>query len=276
MKKRQRRITVGLIIPYYEHMFSSFYTLEIIKEVSKAAIKANVDLLVQTGASLAGLSGVLFADKAGNEALIEKASKAKLPYIILNYYDKHSADSCIGIDNERACYKVITYLANAGHKRIGTITGKLNTQSGIQRLKGIKPALTAKKLHFDTRYVVTGNWTRASGKTAMRRLLALRPPPTAVFVTGDEMALGAIEAVREKNLNIPEDISIVGFDNIPQVSAKGIELTTVEQPFAELAETGLSKLIQFIRKQRKRPLKILLSNTKLIKRATVKVLRRAN
>ena len=67
-------------------MFSTFYTLDIIKEVSKAAIKYNVDLLVETEGQLSGLSGILFADYMGNEALIKKASRKRIPYIVLNYY----------------------------------------------------------------------------------------------------------------------------------------------------------------------------------------------
>ena len=90
------------------------------------------------------------------------------------------------------------------------------------------------------------------------------------------MALGAIEAVKEVGLKIPKDISLVGFDNMPQVRAPGVNLTTVEQPFAELAQLGTKYLIQIIKKKTKQPVKIILSSTRLIKRASVKVLRGHN
>ncbi len=272
---KKNRLTIGLSIPYYQKMFSSFYTLEIIKEVSQAAIRLNVDLLIETGKAMSGISGILFADIMGNELLVKKARK-KIPFVILNYYDKDSRDNCIGIDNEKASAEIVNYFARMGHKRIATITGKLNAQAGVQRLAGFKKAIQSENIDLDNRYIVAGDWTKESGRQAMKQLLALKVPPTAVFVTGDEMALGAIEAVKEAGLEIPKDISLVGFDNIPQTSAPGISLSTVEQPFPELAQLGMKYLIQIIKKKSKQPVKILLSGTKLIKRASVGDLTRRN
>ncbi len=272
MSDKKNRLTFDLIIPYYQNMFSTFYTLEIIKEVSGAAITSNVDLLIKTEGKISGISGILFADIIGNELLIEKVRRKKIPYIILNHYDKDSTDNCIGIDNKKASFEVVNYLISAGHSRIATITGKLNVQAGIQRLEGFKLALKAKNIDLDNRYIVTGNWTRVSGKRAMKKLLVLKVPPTAIFVAGDEMALGAIEATKDANLKIPEDISLVGFDNIPETAAPSVSLSTIEQPFSELAKLGIRYLIQIIKKKLKQPVKILLGNTKLIKRTSVKKL----
>jgi LacI family transcriptional regulator len=104
----------------------------------------------------------------------------------------------------------------------------------------------------------------------MQELLLLEKLPSAVFVAGDEMAIGAMEAVKERGLEIPEDISFVGFDNIPQGQLAPIPLTTVEQPFGDLASLGIKYLIQIIKEKPKQPVQILLNNTKLIKRSSVK------
>jgi DNA-binding LacI/PurR family transcriptional regulator len=272
---KRDRLTIILIIPYYQNMFSTFYTLEIIKEVSKQAIEQDLDLLVETSWRQNRISGVLFADMMGNELLIKSARQKKLPLLILNYYEPDSKDNCIGIDNEKASTEAVNYLIQAGHSRIASITGKLNAQAGIQRLKGYKEALRAGNMDLDKQYIVTGDWTKESGRQAMKKLLSLKLSPTAVFVAGDEMALGAMEAVKEAGLKIPEDISFVGFDNIPQTDAPQVSLTTIEQPFAELAGLGIKYLIQLIKKKpsQRQPVKILLKSTKLIKRKSVKELK---
>lgn len=269
---KRERLIVALIIPYYQNMFSTFYTLEIIKEVSRQAIEQDVDLLVETSWKEDRISGVLFADMMGNELLIKRARQKKLPYLILNYYDADSQDNCIGINNEKASFEAVNYLIQAGHSRIATIAGKLNAQAGIQRLKGYKEALRLGNMDLDKEYIVTGDWAKESGRQAMKKLLSLKLSPTAVFVAGDEMALGAMEAVKEAGLKIAEDISFVGFDNIPQTDSPQVSLTTIEQPFAELARLGIKNLIQLIKKKpsQRQSVKILLESTKLIKRKSVK------
>lgn len=267
---KKNRLTISLIIPHYQNMFSTFYTLEIIKEVSKVAIKSEVDLLIATSWKAHPSSGILFADMMGNEEWVKKARKRKLPYLILNYYEPDSKDNCIGIDNKKAAFEVVDYLIQAGHRRIAMITGKLNAQAGIQRLEGFKKAIKAAKLDLDKRYILTGDWTKESGKEAMKKLLLLDKFPSAVFVAGDEMAIGAMEATKEAGLKIPEDISFVGFDNIPEAASPTLNLSTVEQPFIELAKLGVKYLIQIIKRGSRQPVKILLSNIRLIQRASVK------
>lgn len=268
--KRKNKLIISLIIPHYQNMFSTFYTLEIIKEVSNAAIGLDVDLLIETGWRISPGSGVLFADILGNEFGIKKAKRQKLPYLILNYYNPDSKDNCIGIDNEKASFEAVDYLIKVGHLRLATITGKLNAQAGSERLEGFKKALKVSNIDLDKRYIANGDWSKESGRFAMKKLLSLTEPPTAVFVAGDEMALGAMEVTKEAGLKVPDDISFVGFDNIPQANAQEVSLTTIEQPFSELARSGIKNLILIIKKKPKKPIKILLDNIKLIKRKSVR------
>lgn len=270
---KKNNLTICLAIPHYQNMFSTFYTLEIIKEVSWAAIKFGVDLLVETSARTLVGSGILFADLLGNQRWIKEARAKKIPYLILNYYSPEAKDNCIGIDNIKASVEAVDYLIQAGHRRLAAITGKLNAQAGMQRLEGFKRALKARKIDLDKRYIVNGDWSRESGKLAMKKLLSLGRPPTAVFVAGDEMALGAMEATKEAGLKVPDGISFIGFDNIPEAGFPDASLTTIEQPFGELAGCGIKNLIQIIKKKPKQPIRILLGNTTLIKRSSVKISR---
>lgn len=277
---KKKRLLISLIIPYYQNMFSTFYTLEIIREASKAAIDLDVDLLLETSWRMSakpGMSGILFLDMMGNEEFIKKARNKKIPHLVLNYYNPESKDSCIGINNKKAAFEAVDYLIRAGHTRIATITGKLNAQAGRERLEGFEEALKAANIKADKRNVLVSNWTRASGNAAMKKLLSLPAGerPTAVFVAGDEMAIGAMEAVKEAGLKVPEDISFVGFDNILESARPDISLTTVKQPFPELAKLGMKNLLKVIKdRTTKKPVKILLDNTELIRRKSVRDLHR--
>ncbi len=269
---KKERLTVSLIIPHYQNMFSTFYALEIIKAVSWAAVKCDVDLFIATSWKAHPTCGILFADMTGNEEGVRKAKKAKLPYLILNYYEPDAKYNCIGIDNGKAAFEAVNYLIQSGHRRIAMITGKLNAQAGVHRLEGFKKAIKSAKLDLDKRYILTGDWTMGSGRKAMQKLLLLARLPSAVFVAGDEMAIGAMEAARQAGLKIPDDISFVGFDNIPQAELTGVSLTTIEQPFSDLASLGIKYLVQIIKEKPKQPVQVLLDSTKLIKRSSVKEL----
>ncbi len=160
---------------------------------------------------------------------------------------------------------MINYLVRLGHRGIATITGKLWVQSGQDRLEGFKEALKLNGVKLDERYVVEGDWTGKSGHQAMRRLLSLEPRPTAVFVAGDEMAVEAIREAFRTGLRVSQDVSIVGFDDIPLASLVHPPLTTVHQPLAELGKLAVKILSQIILGKRKAPAKILLP-TELIER----------
>lgn len=267
---KKKRLSVSLVIPQYHNMFSTFYTLEIVREVSRAAIDFDVDLLIETAWRARPGSGLLFADVMNNERWIKAARAKRIPYLLLNHYDADSRENCIGIDNEKASFEAVDYLVQSGHRRIAHITGKLNAQTGVQRLEGYRRALKANRIDPESRYLIKGTWSADSGKAAMRKLLSLKSPPTAVFVAGDEMAIGAMEEVRTAGLKVPQDISFVGFDNIPQADLPEVSLTTVEQPFADMATLGVKYLIQLITHRPSKPVKVILENTRLIKRGSVR------
>ncbi len=131
-------------------------------------------------------------------------------------------------------------------------------------------ALKEKKIQINKEYIVVGDWSKKSGSCAMQKLLRLRLLPSAIFVSGDEMALGAIETVKERGLKIPEDISFMGFDDIPEASSQKYLLTTVKQPLEELGTLGVKYLKSFILKKNSKPVKILLRNTEIVIRKSVK------
>ncbi len=279
-----KKITLGLVLPHYPHMFSTFYTMEIIQGASKGALSLGVDLLIhiahQSGDgndepdlkifSTSFASGLLFADVMGNERLVEKAREKKIPYIILNYFDKKSPDNCIGIDNEAAGKEVVDYLVRIGHRHIATITGKLQAQAGIDRLAGYQQGLQENGIAVDNEYIIKGDWSKEAGRKALDKILKMKPVPTAVFVAGDEMAIGLIEEAKQRGVDIPKELSVVGFDDIPLASSSLISLTTIKQPLYEVGRLGVKYLKDIVEKKSKTPVKVLLNNVQIISRKSVK------
>lgn len=283
MKKKS--LTIGLVIPHYAEMFSTFYAMEIIQGVSKGLLGyRDVELFIHIERPTQSkkesdlpilnkdvVAGILFVDKTGTEKLIRQAKKRKIPFIILNYFNSKSKDNCIGIDNSKAAFDVVDYLVRLGHDKIAIINGELKAQAGEERLSGFKKGLKKNRIKFNRRYVVSGNWSEKSGYLAMKKLLKLSARPSAVFVVGDEMAFGAMRCAKEKKLRIPGDMSFVGFDDVPLSSSASINLTTVRQPLYELGNLGIKNIVNLVKKKSRKRIRLLLSHTKLIIRGSAGV-----
>lgn len=135
-------------------------------------------------------------------------------------------------------------LLEAGHRRIAMINGEDWIEAARDRLQGYRQALTTHDVAVDPRLILSGGWTLASGREQMFRLLDAAASPTAVFCFCDRMALGAYEAVRERGLRIPDDVSIVGFDNEVFAADMSPPLTTVELPHDQMARLAVRRLIE--------------------------------
>jgi LacI family transcriptional regulator len=165
--------------------------------------------------------------------------------------------------------EVVDYLVNLGHRNIATIAGKLHAQAGAERLSGYRKGMKANGIELNNEYIIKGDWSKESGKKALDRLLKIRPAPTAVFVAGDEMAIGVIEEAKQRGLDVPGDLSVIGFDDIPLASSNLISLTTVKQPLYEVGRLGVRYLKNIIDKKEKGPVKVLLNNTQIVSRSSV-------
>jgi LacI family transcriptional regulator len=157
------------------------------------------------------------------------------------------------------------HLLALGHRRIGLITGDRGWAATEGRVDGYNTALAAAGVMPTPELVVEGDFMIESGRTAALRLLDLAEPPTAIFAANDNMAVGAIQAARARGLRVPEDLSIVGYDDSEQASIVTPALTTVRQPLEELGRTAVSLLTRVLDKQRVEALHVELA-TKLVVR----------
>jgi len=181
-------------------------------------------------------------------------------------YKEGALVSQVSIDNFSGAYKAVLHLAKLGHKRIGLITCKNLFVSTIQRGTGYKKAIEDAGLIFDTNLIKYGNYSFKSGiKAAKQFLLTPGEKPTAVFAISDIMAIGAIRGFKEKGINVPDDISIMGFDDISYAAMYNPTLTTIWQPQYELGCEAMRLLLMQIRGEIKHPDNVVLEH-ELIKR----------
>ena len=265
-----RNDTIGLIIPRYEGIFRSYYALEVIKGIGTSAERLQVDLLLHItdgkgGWKAGGVGGALFVDLDGNAELLDRLMGEGVPCVVLNHFLEDLPISCVAVDNRTAAKQVVAYLVKLGHREIATITGDLQTQAGLARLDGYVVGMKEHGLTVKQGYIADGDFSPESGRRCAETLLARKDRPTAIFAASDEMALAVIETARRLRLRVPEDLSVVGFDDNPIAGHAQVPLTTIRQPLEEMGHTGLQILHQQMSGKRKQPVKITLP-TQLVER----------
>jgi LacI family transcriptional regulator len=167
------------------------------------------------------------------------------------------------VDNLKGGYQASTYLLKLGHKRIACITGPSHITPSGQRLHGYRTALKESGVPVDEKLILTGDFKSKGGYDGLKALLKCSPRPTAVFICNDMMAIGALYAAHEFGLGVPEQLSIVGFDDIAPASLTIPRLTTIAQPKHKMGEIAASMLVDRIQNKDMSTRKKLLE-TKLI------------
>jgi len=261
---------VALVIPRYEGIFYSFYALELIRGVGTLCEALKLDLLLHLTDSrmplnLKGVGGVIFADVITNRHQLEDALSADLPSIVINNYVQDLEVDCIAIDNIGGARDAVNYLIGLGHKKIAHITGDLVTQAADWRFQGYKEALKKNNIEFRPDYVFKTDYSRGQARLAAEKLIKMPEPPTAVFIASDSMALEVMAVARELGRKIPNDLSIVGFDDNPSGLYGPVALTTVRQPLIKMAEESVKELNLLISsKDKAHKVKKLLLATELV------------
>jgi LacI family transcriptional regulator len=254
---------VALVIPRYEGVFYSFYALELIRGIGTMCEALKLDLLLhltdaRTPLSLRGVGGIIFSDIIGNRAQLEDSLARGIPSIVINYYVDDLDVSCIAIDNAAGAESAVNYLIELGHRKIAHITGDIMTQAAAKRLDGYKRALQRHDIKIRKDYIFETDYSRGQARSAAEKLIKSTDPASAVFVASDAMALEVMAVARELGKDIPNDLSIVGFDDNPSGLYGPVGLTTVRQPLIRMAEESVKELNRLILSKKNAPKKILL------------------
>jgi LacI family transcriptional regulator len=155
----------------------------------------------------------------------------------------------VDVENREGARAAVAHLIALGHRRIGLINGQLQMEVALARRDGYKQALLESAIPIDSALMVEGFYSEAQSYRAMERLLALPDPPSAVFAASDGMAIGALQAIRHRGLRVPEDVALVGYDDVPIAALATPPLTTVHQPIGEMGAHAVRLLIEQIRGQ---------------------------
>lgn len=235
--------TYGLIIPGYEGVFFSFYALEIIRGTAAAFDSKGIDLHLHLywnhdafRASL--VDGVVFADILGNEKQLKRMVEEQIPTVVMNRRIDDSNVSCVWVDNVKGAHDAVEFLIRHGHKKIVHLAGDLNTQCALERVEGYKKALEKNGIPVRPEYLLKTNFSRKEAREQLKTLFAGKDLPTAIFCCSDDVASEVLVFAEEKNIAVPKDLSIIGFDDNPHCLYGDLMLTTVRQPLHKMAATA--------------------------------------
>jgi LacI family repressor for deo operon, udp, cdd, tsx, nupC, and nupG len=173
----------------------------------------------------------------------------------------------VHIDNAKAAFEAVDHLCQLGHRRIGVVTGPMASPLSRDRLKGVMARANRDRTRV-TVSVAGGDFSIESGIAAADQLLAASRPPTGIFCFNDEMAIGVLHAVRQRGLHVPNDVSVVGFDDIRFAQYVDPPLTTIRQPMRELGEATVRLLLNILRGNLKDAVSVTLPHALIVRAST--------
>jgi LacI family transcriptional regulator len=207
------------------------------------------------------LDGILVQSGQPDDRMMEYLATSRVPNVILGRPFVPDGANYIDVDNVGAAANATRHLIKLGYQRIATITGESGSAATIDRVEGYKQALKNAGRAIDESLIVQGNFTEAGGYAAMQQLLAAKPD--AVFAASDITAIGAMNAVLDAGLKIPEDVAFVGFDDVPIATMSKVKLTTIRQPILQFGIKAVELLIDVIHNGKK-PARRITIETELI------------
>ncbi|HSU47541.1 MAG TPA: LacI family DNA-binding transcriptional regulator [Arthrobacter sp.] len=277
-KRRQKAGLVDLVFPG----LGSEWALEIIEGVERVAQDAGYGTVVSSlnldGSRirpwLANLAerksdGLLMAVYQLDAKQIQRVKSLGIPVVLIDPVGQPGPDlMTVGAANWEGGYSATEHLLQLGHKRIAMIGGREDLQCSSAREDGYISALRRAGISADPALMVPGDFSIEAGEAATRKLLDLPERPTAIFTGNDGQAMGAYRAARSAGLRIPEDLSIIGFDDIP--AAEWIEpgLTTIRQPVVQMAETAMRALLRHLDGDEELPQRIELGTELVVRGST--------
>jgi DNA-binding LacI/PurR family transcriptional regulator len=264
--RRRPPNTLGLVIPYNSHVFESFYFTEIIRGAVDAAAATGMnislfvpahdappevyhDMLSREG-SLASVAGVLLIGTRVQDPAIAKCRERKIPFVVVSNSVPDPDVTSVDCDNITGAHEATVHLLHLGHRTVAFIGGPEGSANARDRFEGYRSALEEAGVPVDPALIAGGHFEEQKGRNAMQRLLSRKDRPTAVFAANDVMALGAMKAIKREGLRIPQDIAIVGFDDIPLAQHVEPALTTVHQPIYQLGRLAAETLVNNLKEGR--------------------------
>ena len=192
------------------------------------------------------VDGVMLASSVLHDPTVRWLRTQRMPYVLVNRFSEEGQDPFVGSDDLQGARLATQHLVELGHRRIGHLAGKATVSTGVLRRRGYLAALAESGLPADPQLVVESGYAEAGGAQAAEQLLSMPGPPTALFAVTDMTAVGAFGTARRRGLRIPEDLAIVGYNDIPLASRLVPGLTTVHVPIHEFGSAAARLLLEQI------------------------------
>ncbi|MWV42181.1 substrate-binding domain-containing protein [Paenibacillus sp. HJL G12] len=252
----KRTQTIGVLFPNVSSGFSS----EILHGIEEVAHEKGFSVIVCNTAEDGKrtmkylqvlrekqVDGIVFTSEVLKDEYYQALKEMSIPVVLVNTQSHKHMIPYVKVDDRQAAYQATAYLIEKGHREIAMISGHLwDPIAGAPRMEGYRQALEDHGIEFLESRVAYGDFHWESGRRAMESLLAEAPSFTALFAASDEMAIGAMGAVFEKGMRIPDDLSIIGYDDLTLSKSVFPPLTTIHQPLAQIGCLASDKLIALI------------------------------
>lgn len=275
-----RSQVIGLLV----HALGTEYIGEIIRGIEEQLEAADYDLVVHTTHRRRGreaeyvstitqrhADGLLLVVPIGREEYLDRLDELHFPYVLVDVDGEDaSKHPSVGTTNRQGAYEAVCHLLELEHRRIAFITDTPDITSAVERLKGYQAALAQFGVPYDPNLVCEDNFVKPNPRALLEKLLTLPQPPTAILTSSDPIAFSLQETLREAGLDVPGDISVVGFDDIPQSGTEYRKLTTVRQPLYEMGAEAARMLLELIEDPELPPRHVQLA-TRLVVRGSTAV-----
>lgn len=273
-----RSYNIGLFFSTLDLGTSSNFFHEVVKGVSNVVgdkfklVVRGIDKSTTSIINNKNFDGIIvMSQSTDDDEFIMNVKEKSIPIVILNRLVQLSGIDCYLSDDRIGSLNAIQYLISKGHKNIGIIKGKKEFATTSERFEGYVHALKSNSIQVNQCFIEEGSFDAKTGYKAMKRMLTRKEKPTAVFCSNDDMAVGAYKAIYEKGLTIPNDISVMGFDDNGFTEYLTPGLTTVKRPILDISMQGAKDLLDIINKNSVNDnRKIKYVNTELIERNSVK------
>ena len=253
--RSHRTNVIGLVMPD----IASMYCVDLMRGVNAAISKLDYDLLIYTNGDIrkygtadqerryVSLLNGSIADGVVVVAPSVSDFATNAPVVIIDPNDENPTFPAIISANQEAALNAMCYLTGLGHRRIGFITGRLELISARLRLQGYKDGLAAAGIPLDECLIQVGDYTIETAEECAQALLSLENHPTAIFASNDMSAIGVYHAAQMAGVRIPEDVSVVGFDNVSDSCSFTPPLTTVDQFLPDMGTIAIEMVVKLIR-----------------------------
>jgi DNA-binding LacI/PurR family transcriptional regulator len=275
---RNRANVLEILIPYADYFYSSEYFSELIFGIEKVVHDSDYNLIFNTydpkrGAEYAALykqrkvDGLLIVAPAGSDPTIAALHEESVPFVLVNGREEALGVSFVDVDNVRGAFLAVEYLYDLGHRSIGVITGNMLVINAQHRLEGYLDFLSARGEESRKEWIYEGNWSEQSGYDGLNYFMDLKNPPSAIFCSNDLMAIGALRAAADLDLEVPATVSIVGYDDIRLSSFVNPRLTTIHQPTDRVGKTAAEMLLRSLDGEATGPQRVVLEPELVIRKS---------